>query len=519
MPGWAWFLVAVGALGLVACVHDLVQRRHAILRNFPIIGHLRYLLEAVGPELRQYIVTDNRQERPFDRDQRRWIYASAKGANNNFAFGSDEDLEQTPDHVIIDHSMFPLPRPDADDDRLPCAKVLGDARDRRERFRPASLVNVSAMSYGALSGAAVEAIDRGCALAGCLHNAGEGGISPHHLHGGDLVFQIGTGYFGCRDRSGRFDLDRLEAVCAQHPVRAIEIKLSQGAKPGLGGVLPAVKVTPAIAAARDVEPGRDCRSPSAHTAFGGVDSMLDFVERIADRTGLPVGIKSAVGSSGFWAELADLMATGERGVDFVTVDGGEGGSGDAPLAFSDHVALPFKLGFTRAYRAFAERGVADRVVFVGSGRLGLPEAALVSLALGCDMVNVAREAMLAIGCIQAQRCHTNRCPAGITTQSRWLARGLDPTLKSVRLANYVAALRHELLELSHACGVSHPRLVGADRIEILDGHLGSRSLRACFDYGPGWADVAEADRPGLDALMQAPVPTVAGGVGGRTVGG
>jgi glutamate synthase domain-containing protein 2 len=484
VPGWVWFGLAVGALLVVVGVYDVTQRRHAILRNFPVIGHLRYLLEAVGPELRQYIVTDNRQERPFDRDQRRWIYTSAKGVNNNFGFGSDEDLDTAPGQIIIDQGMFPLPRPDPGQDAAACAKVPGAARQRPGMFRPASVVNVSAMSFGALSGVAVEAINRGCALAGCLHNTGEGGLTPHHLHGGELVFQIGTGYFGCRDRNGRLDLGRLADLCAGHPVRAIEIKLSQGAKPGLGGVLPAAKVTPQIAAARGIQPGRDCRSPSAHSAFCDIDSLLDFVETIAGRTGPPVGIKSAVGSATFWDTLAQSTDGTGRGVDFITIDGGEGGTGDAPLAFSDHVALPFKLAISRVYRAFADRGLTGDVVFIGSGRLGMPETALLAMALGCDMINVAREAMLAIGCIQAQRCHTGRCPVGITTHSAWRTRGLDPALKSARLARYISTLRHELLELSHACGVTHPALVGPDRIEILDGHLGSRTAQEIFGYDP-----------------------------------
>ncbi len=501
MPVWAWVVVAIVAvLGAVA-TYDLVQRKHAVLRNFPLIGHLRYLLEAVGPELRQYIVTDNRQERPFDRDQRRWIYASAKGTNNNFAFGSDEDLEVTADHVIIAQSMFPLPRPEPSDDRLPCAKVLGAARGRRGSFRPSSVVNVSAMSFGSLSGAAVEAINRGCALADCLHNTGEGGLSRHHDHGGELIFQIGTAYFGCRDGRGRFDLQRLAELCEEHPVRAIEIKLSQGAKPGLGGMLPGPKVTQEIATVRGVAPGRDCLSPSAHSAFRDADGLLDFVEAIAERTGLPVGIKAATGEGGFWVELADLMLGGERGVDFVTIDGGEGGTGEAPLAFSDHVSLPFKLGFTRVYGVFAERALTGRVVFVGSGRLGLPDTALVAMALGADLVHVAREAMLAIGCIQAQRCHTDRCPTGITTQSSWRTRGLDPSLKAVRLAAYLGSLRHELLELSHACGVVHPALVTPDRIEILDGHLGSRPLHEVFGYRPSWARLSESQRREVEDLM------------------
>ena len=218
MPGWVWFGSAVGLILVVVVAYDLTQRRHAILRNFPVIGHLRYLQESVGPELRQYIVTDNRQERPFDRDQRRWIYTSAKGINNNFGFGSDEDLDATSGHIIIDQSMFPLPRPDPEEDAVACTKVLGSARQRPGMFRPASVVNVFAMSFGALSGVAVEAINRGCALAGCLHNTGEGGLTPHRLYGGELVFQIGTGYFGCRDRNGRFDLGRLadRALSTRH---------------------------------------------------------------------------------------------------------------------------------------------------------------------------------------------------------------------------------------------------------------------------------------------------------------
>ncbi len=251
-------------------------------------------------------------------------------------------------------------------------------------------------------------------------------------------------------------------------------------------MLPAAKVTPEIAAARGIETGRDCRSPSRHSAFSDVDSLLDFVETIAERTGLPVGIKSAVGSATFWDKLAESMGGTGRGVDFITVDGGEGGTGDAPLAFSDHVSLPFRLAISRVYRAFAERGLTDDVLFIGSGRLGMPETALLAMALGCDTINVGREAMLAIGCIQAQRCHTGRCPVGITTHSAWRTRGLDPGLKSVRLANYISTLRHELLELSHACGVTHPALVGRDRIEILDGHLGSRAVQEIFGYDPSW---------------------------------
>jgi glutamate synthase domain-containing protein 2 len=503
--GWV-VLGAVVLFLLLVALHDLIQRPHAILRNFPIVGHLRFMLEALGPELRQYIVTDNDEERPFSRDQRRWVYASSKRENNYFGFGTDNELEQASNYVVIKHSAFPLDAAAEGGDDLPCAKVLGAARQRRHAFRPGSVINVSGMSFGALSGAAVGAMNRGAAIAGCLQNTGEGGLAPYHLHRGELVFQIGTGYFSCRDAAGRFDLARLRDLVAAHPVRALEIKLSQGAKPGLGGVLPGEKVSPEIASIRGVEPHVNCISPTRHTAFSGTDGLLDFVELLASETGLPVGIKSAVGDHGFWLELTRLMAESGRGVDFVTIDGGEGGTGAAPLAFSDHVALPFKVGFARVYSAFAERGLTDDVVFTGAGKLGFPEASLFAFALGCDLVNVGREAMLSVGCIQAQRCHTGRCPTGVATQSRWLTRGLDPALKSVRFANYIATLRHELLQLSLACGVEHPALVGPDRIEILDGRFGSSTVTDLFGYRPGWGLPSQADRATISQLMRAANP-------------
>ena len=475
-----WVTLIVIAVILVTAIYDLFQKKHAILRNFPVIGHCRFWLEAIGPELRQYIVTDNNEERPFSRDQRRWVYASAKKENNYFGFGTDEKIELEPNFIIIKHATFAPdtngqesdgPRRDfhplnakkmGDNYPFPCAKVLGSYRGRTKAFRPASGINISGMSFGSLSAAAVEALNRGAALAGCLHNTGEGGISPYHQKGGELIWQLGTGYFGAREADGSFCKSLfLEAVDA-NPVRAVEIKLSQGAKPGLGGFLPGAKVTREISRIRKVPLGQDVISPSHHKAFGCVDEMLDFVEDLAESSGLPIGIKSAVGEEKMWRELAIQMASGDRGVDFIAVDGGEGGTGAAPLVFSDHVALPFKIGFTRTYRIFAEEGVADRIVWIGSGKLGFPETALLGFSLGCDMIAVAREAMMAVGCIQAQRCHTDHCPTGVATQNKWLMRGLDPTSKAVRLANYVVTLRKELLWLSRACGKSHPGLVSAD---------------------------------------------------------
>lgn len=502
-------VVIVGLLALLAllAIYDLLQRKHAILRNFPIIGHFRYLLEAVGPELRQYIVTDNNEERPFSRDDRRWVYSTAKRQNPYFGFGTDNDLEQSRNYVIIKQSMFPLDGPiDAPDHPdparpLPCAKVLGASHGRSGAFRPSSIVNVSGMSFGSLSGAAVEALDRGCAMAGALHTTGEGGITPHHLHGADLVWQIGTGYFGCRDDRGRFDLQRAVEQTRSAPIRAIEIKLSQGAKPGLGGMLPARKVTPEIAAIRGVPVGIACKSPAAHTAFDDVAGLVAFIEELAGATGLPVGIKSAVGQTAFWTELAETMASSGQGPDFITIDGGEGGTGAAPLAFSDHVALPFRWGFTRVYRCFAEAGLSDDVVFIGSGKLGMPSTALSAFALGCDMVNVGRTALFSIGCIQSQRCHTDRCPTGVATQNRRLERGLDPADKGVRCANYLAGVRFELERLSWACGVNHPAKVTADMIDVLEDRWNAESLRSMVGYQEGWGTPSTTLLDALDVHL------------------
>lgn len=493
---------AVAALGAVAA-RDLTQKKHALQRNFPVIAHFRYMLETIGPELRQYIVTSNDEERPFSRDQRSWIYASAKGQNNYSGFGTDNDVEHLAGYAIIKQRTFAesLPHDHAATTGLPSAKVLGAARGRADAFRPASLVNISAMSFGSLSGPAIEALNIGAREAGCMHNTGEGGLSSYHRQGGDLMLQIGTAYFGCRDEEGRFDLARLKDVVASAPVRAIEIKLSQGAKPGLGGLLPAAKVTEEISQIRGIPMGRDCASPSRHTAFDDVDQMLDFVELIAAETGKPVGIKSAVGAQDFWVDLAEEMSRGQRGVDFITVDGGEGGTGASPKVFADAVALPFRMGFAKVYSEFARRGITDDVTFIGSGKAGLPDNAMVAFALGADMLNVAREGMLAIGCIQSQKCHTDDCPTGVATQNAWLTRGLVPADKGPRMALYLQTFRKELVKLTEAIGVAHPGLVTVDDIDILNGHSSGRSLREVYGYEPGWGELGAGLREQINHLM------------------
>ena len=502
-----WILGPILAALAAWAIHDVMQRHHAVMHNFPIIGHFRFWLEALGPELRQYIVTGNDEERPFSRDQRRWVYTSSKRANNYFGFGTDNDLDETSNYLLIKHAAFPLvePPPGSPDYdphyRIPCAKIMGAHRRRPQAFRPTSIVNISGMSYGSLSANAVAALNMGAKIAGCMQSTGEGGLSKHHQHGGDIVWQVGTGYFGCRTAEGKFDLAKFKDTVAANPVKAIEIKLSQGAKPGLGGILPRAKITTEIARIRGIPMDRDCVSPAAHTAFHDVDSMLDFVERLAQETGVPIGIKSAVGEMEFWRELVKQMSITPRGVDFITIDGGEGGTGAGPLVFADHVALPFKIGFSRVFRQFAEAGLHDKIVFTGSGRLGFPEVALMALCMGCDTINVGREAMMSIGCIQAQRCHTGHCPTGVATQTPWLMAGLDPTLKSARCANYLLMLRKEMLQLGRACGFPHPALVRRDQLEVMEDAFRSRPLAEVFDYRNGLGVLSEEARQQVVELM------------------
>lgn len=441
----------------IVFVYDVTQKKHTIHRNFPVIGHLRNLLEKIGPELRQYWIANNREELPFSRRHRSWVYASSKQENNLTGFGTDVDMDQ-PGHVLIMHNMMPKkqdPKSELEQHLVMCKKIIG--QHRHKPYQPMSIVNISAMSFGSLSAAAVEAMNRGAGLAMCYHNTGEGGFSKYHDFGADVVFQIGTGYFGVCDSKGNFDLQKLKELCQSHSnIKAIEIKLSQGAKPGKGGILPAAKMSKEISNARGIPKGQSAISPNAHSAFTDIKSMIGFIELITNETGLPVGIKSAVGKLDDWYELAYIMKDTQKGPDFVTIDGGEGGTGASPHSFADHVSLPFNEAFTSVYKIFKKAGLTDRVVFVGSGKLGLPANAIKAFAMGCDLINVAREAMLSIGCIQAQVCHTNRCPSGVATQNKWLQRGLDPDLKSYRCYNYIKQLRKEILEMSHACGHSHP---------------------------------------------------------------
>jgi len=484
LPWWAWVLIAL----VLVAIRDVLQPKHSISHNFPILGHLRFVLEKIGPELRQYLVANNREELPFNRIERGWIYASAKHENNYEGFGTDRDI-YAHQHIFINNAMMPYKigkdHPNIEDHCfLPCAKVMGAFNKRKKPFRPASVINVSAMSFGSLSSRAIDSLNKGVKIAGAYHNTGEGGLSPYHSNGGDVIFQIGTGYFGVRDKEGDFSMEKLVKLVNENPfVKAIEIKLSQGAKPGKGGVLPGAKITKEIANIRHVEMGKDVISPPSHKVFTNVPEMVDFIETVAKKTGLPVGIKAAIGKLEQWEELADLMKATNKGPDFITVDGGEGGTGAAPPSFADHVSLPFVYGFSDLYKVFQKRNITERIVFIASGKLGFPAKGAMAFAMGADCLNVAREAMMSIGCIQAQVCHTNRCPSGVATQSKWLQRGINVPLKSERLAQYFKTFRKEFIEITHAAGYEHPCQFTMKDIDVnVDDHYLSKELDKTYLY-------------------------------------
>ena len=485
IPWWSWIIITLILIGIKDVFFN---KKHTIKHNFPVVGHLRYLLESIGPEIRQYFVANNREELPFNRIERGWIYASSKKENNYEGFGTDRDIHAH-QHIFVKNSMIPFILPSdhpnkVDKTFLPCAKVMGLYHKRKKPYRPASVINISAMSYGSLSAKAVESLNIGAQKANAYQNTGEGGLSPYHSNGSDVIFHFGTGYFGVRDSKGNFSMDKMKTLVSKNPfIRAIEIKLSQGAKPGKGGVLPSAKISSEIAKIRGVKTGNDVLSPSAHTAFKDIDGLVAFIEDIANNTGLPVGIKAAVGKIEQWEALAKIMVETKKGPDFISIDGGEGGTGAAPPSFADHVSLPFTHGFSEVYKIFQEYKLTDRIVFVGSGKLGFPAKAAMAFAMGVDCINVAREAMMSIGCIQAQICHTNACPTGIATQKKWLQKGIHIPLKSDRLAQYFKTFRKEFLEITHASGYEHPAQFTMNDISLnIDDKELVMNLKDTFKY-------------------------------------
>ncbi len=458
LAGVAWppALVLAALLGglLLLGVYDLLQSEHSIRRNYPVLGHARFLLEDVGPELRQYIVEHNTEGSPFNRDQRSLLYQRAKGVLDKKPFGTEQDV-YAEGYRWLTHSIDARP-PHPDAARALRVRVGGP--DCAQPY-DASIFNISAMSFGSLSGPAIRALNEGARRGGFAHNTGEGGISVHHREpGGDLIWQVGTGYFGCRSAGGDFDPERFRDEAAREAVRMVELKLSQGAKPGHGGILPGAKVTAEIAQARGVAIGQECISPPAHRAFSTPTGLLEFLARLRELAGgKPVGIKLAIGRpEEFLAICRGIHETG-LAPDFVTIDGGEGGTGAAPIELSDHMGMPVLEALVVAHNGLVGIGARDRVRVFASGKLVTSFGLATAMALGADGVNTARGFMFALGCIQAQLCHTNRCPVGVATQDPRLRRGLVVEKKAERVRCFHAKTVEALAEVVGAAGFDHPR--------------------------------------------------------------
>lgn len=447
-----WLAIIPGVLVAVG-IWDIVQRRHSILRNYPIVGHLRFLLEDTGPELHQYIVENDTQGRPFNRDTRSIIYERAKSVPDEKPFGTELDV-YAEGYTFMMHSVAPRPLP-ANPGRSTRVTVGGE---QCSQPYSASVLNISAMSFGALGKAAIRAMNTGAKMGGFAHDTGEGGLSKYHLeNGGDLIWQVGTGYFGCRTPDGHFDPDLFAKNAAHDQVKMIELKVSQGAKPGHGGILPAAKVTEEIAEARIVPPHQDVLSPTYHSAFSTPIEMVEFIGLLRERSGgKPVGFKICIGNPiEFMAIVKAMIQTGIY-PDFIVVDGGEGGTGAAPLEFSNSLGAPLIEGLLLVQNTLVGAGVRERMKLGASGKLVTASAMATAMALGADWCNSARGFMFAVGCIQSQRCHTNKCPVGVTTQNPRLQRALVVSDKATRVHQFHHNTVHALAELVAAMGLDHP---------------------------------------------------------------
>ena len=461
-----WPLLAAGAL-TARGVLDLRQTHHAITRNYPLIGHLRFLLEFIRPEIRQYFIESDREAAPFSRAQRSLVYQRAKGAPDNRPFGTQLDVGLG-GYEWINHSMQPSRLADADFRVWIGGEPGKPSASRSPCTQPyqASVFNISAMSFGSLSANAILALNQGAKTGGFAHDTGEGSISRHHrVHGGDLIWEIGSGYFGCRNEDGSFSAERFEENARDSQVKMIEIKLSQGAKPGHGGVLPGAKVTPEIAEARGVPVGVTCVSPASHSAFSTPVEMMHFIARLRELSGgKPTGFKLCIGHA--WEWFAMVRAMLETGItpDFIVVDGAEGGTGAAPVEFTDHVGTPLQEGLLLVHNTLVGVGLRERIRIGAAGKVTSAFDIARMMALGADWCNAARGFMMALGCIQAQTCHTGHCPTGVTTQDPLRQRALVPADKAQRVHHFHHSTLHALQELVQAAGLAHPSQISAEHI-------------------------------------------------------
>jgi len=463
----AWVALAVFGLLTGTGVHDLRQSRHAILRNYPVIGHLRFLLEYIRPEMRQYFIESDAEAAPFSRAQRSLVYQRSKGEPDNRPFGTQLDVTVS-GYEWINHSMQPTQLVDHDF-RIVIGGTPNPASPAGETCTQpysASVFNISAMSFGALSANAILALNQGARLGGFAHDTGEGSISSHHrVHGGDLIWEIGSGYFGCRNDDGSFSEERFIANARDPQVKMIEIKLSQGAKPGHGGVLPAPKVTAEIAAARGVPVGVDCISPSSHSAFSTPVEMMHFIARLRVLSGgKPTGFKFCLGHPWEWFAIVKAMQQTGLTPDFIVVDGAEGGTGAAPVEFSDHVGAPLQEGLLLVHNTLVGVGLRERIKIGCAGKVITAFDLARMMALGADWCNAARGFMMSLGCIQAQACHTGFCPTGVTTQDPVRQQALVVPTKADRVRNFHRSTLHALQELVQAAGLDHPQQITAHHI-------------------------------------------------------
>ena len=478
-PSWWWGVACFGALALLG-TWDLLQRRSTLRRNYPILAHFRYGLESVGPEIRQYFIEGDTAEVPFSRQQRALVYQRAKGVNDVVPFGSQQGVYSV-DYEWLNHSLAPI-EIESHDFRI----VIGN---QSAQPYAASVFNISAMSFGSLSANAIRALNEGARRGGFYHDTGEGSISPYHREpGGDLVWEIGSGYFGCRNDDGSFSDERFAANASLPQVKMIEIKLSQGAKPGHGGVLPAAKVSAEISITRGVPMGVDCVSPARHSAFSTPVELLEFVARMRELSGgKPVGFKLAIGHPWEWFGIAKAMrehAASASGMlpDFIVVDGAEGGTGAAPAEFIDHVGVPMHEALMLVHNTLVGLGLRDRIRIGAAGRITSAFDLIRTMAMGADWCNAGRGFMFALGCIQSQSCHNDKCPTGVATQNprRW--QHLDVADKAIRVQQYHGNTLKALRDLLGASGLSHPRELGPEHILRRISPVEIRSLAALYRF-------------------------------------
>jgi glutamate synthase domain-containing protein 2 len=474
------FVLTVGLIVLliiVLFVIDISQTHDAIRRNYPVIGRFRSMFSTLGEFFRQYFFAMDREEMPFNRAEREWVYKSSEGVDNTIAFGSTKNLNAVETVIFVN-----CPFPKLDEDATPTPAVIFGPYCQ-EPYEASSIINISAMSFGALSKPAVRALSKGAKMAGCWLNTGEGGLAKWHLEGGaDIVFQIGTAKYGVRDEAGNFSADKLREVAANPQVKMIELKLSQGAKPGKGGILPAEKVTREIAKIRGIPRGKASISPNRHPEINDIAQLLDQIANLRDIAGKPVGFKTVVGAYG-WLETMcqEINARGiETAPDFITVDSGDGGTGAAPMPLMDNVGLPIRESLPMVVDILCRHGLRDRIKVIASGKLITPADVAWAYCVGTDVVASARGFMFALGCIQSLKCNKNTCPTGITTHDRRLQRGLDPAVKAVRVKNFVDKIRYGVGIISHSCGVSHPRALKRMHCRIVQSDGRSKPLNEIY---------------------------------------